>query len=258
MEDNIFTFTKISNIAFYIVGLQRIKIKNKKIADVSTAYKVFAFIFFLLLNIWLFYAALCTFTFLRTLSLSLAITFLLSQVSMSIIIFTHSIYCVGFESDVYREMYCTLLEIEKIINFTSTKQNESLKKSVTIIMLLWLIVKIFHCLLNYYTYHLQLAPYNICLCIFDFQMVRFMFEVNFIARRFEVFNYHLSRFYITENDKENFNVRDGLLVRFWRTTDCPKIKSNEVHENLTLVCNKLIEVVNMLAVYYELLVQFNI
>lgn len=255
MENNIFTFTKLTNIFYYFTGLKRISVKNHKINDVGIAYKVCSFFFFFSLFICFLYVTFLNFVMSKMYSLSLVITFTLSQVSMSFIIFANLIYCVGFRADINKEMYNTLLEIDEITNFTTANQNKGIKTSIVAVMLFWFIIKSIQCLINFYTYLFYYTPYNISLCILDLQIIRLVFEINIIARRFEVLNYHLSRTYIKENDYKNFDKRDSILMRFWRITDFSEIKPNNACENLIFVCSKQVEVVNMLASHYELLVQ---
>lgn len=188
---------------------------------------------------------------------SVAITFLVNQISIVITLWIILIYNAAFNTKKTLKIYRILIDIDEIIEFPS-ERNKSIKRTITIFFVTWITFRIAQWTISSLIWpkHNTIAS-NISIFIIDFSLVRFIFEINIIARRFEYLNRYLIHKHEIENDLQIFYVQDSIITRFWRMKDLSKVKINLSHEKILSIHNKLIEIVSMITTCYDTLVNFH-
>lgn len=257
VESNIIVFVKYTNIIFNIVGLKRIETRRNELQVVGKRYKMYSTVLLLSVIFWYIYFAIINIRKIYKFNFSVAITFLVNQISIVITLWIILIYNAAFNIKKTLKIYRILIDIYEIIEFPS-ERNKSIKRTITIFFLTWITFRIAQWTISSLIWpkHNTIAS-NISIFIIDFSLVRFIFEINIIARRFEYLNRYLIHKHEIENDLQIFYVQDSIITRFWRMKDLSKVKINLSHEKILSIHNKLIEIVSMITTCYDTLVNFH-
>lgn len=188
--------------------------------------------------------------------LSLTVTYALCQISVILAILMIHIESLIFAFNYSRDIFNMLLQIDRKLDFEKTKQNQGIKTTIILSYVTYVLMKSIHIYFNLCWSLLHTMPYQLCCIIWDLQAIRFVLEVNFIARRFEVFNQNLTMYTKVEVEK-----LDGILIRIWRVSrnflQDSNFKVNDKSVQIIVAThNELVRVVNKLNSRYSLMVGF--
>lgn len=258
-KSNIYDFVRYSNKINYVLGVKTLNIKNEQFRKTNNSYKIYGWVLTFSLFIW----TASTFEKNvrryreRTPSLSLISTYVLSQVTLLLLLLVVQVNNIIFGSRNTRMMLSLLLKTDMKIQFEKTRQNKYIKISVILTYLVYFIIKFIQFYINFSRTVINQFPYQ-CGCILaDIHTIKFILETNLVARRFEVLNYRLKM--LMKFGLNTYDEGDSILIRFWRTknkhfSEDECIKNYFPIEKLLSAHNELSRVVEKLNRQYSMMV----
>lgn len=225
IDKNIKILVQYYNYYTYIFGLQKIKLVNGKFFKVEKFYKLYAFIFMMVLV----YYNLCGLKHkydikYKQKSVPFIITIIIfysSTLIGYIIIMINSIF---FSQEIYEKILSTISKVNNRLGLDENDEiySKNLKMYITIVHILYFIFKTICTIIDYMTFTSPYAIYLQSLMTgLDLEIIHFVVELNIVSRLFERVNSELKYFSTCPIDMKN-----GILFKIWSKN---KTKSNFIH-----------------------------
>lgn len=264
-KDNLCAFLTFTNQIYTFVGLKKIAIGDGPVlVTIGYIYKIFASILTICLSsLLIHHTSFNIGVYAGFRSFCLILIYALSQYSALVTYFIASFKNITIDLKTTKNLYSLLLEIDTNIEYKKTSQNKSQELFMVLVYVLYGVLRFCQIYANQLVWSRFFSwTYNASCILIDLQLIRFIFEINVVARRFEVLNCRLKSYLKNNCNEKNYDVRDGALSKLWSTRNNKiidvKINGKEDLEMLLSTYNKLIEVVDTLNSCYGLLVSMNI
>lgn len=212
LKSNIYTFLRYTNVINNLIGQKNVDIHHFK--PMNNAYKTYVLFLSMILSIIFIIIIhvqqlLLVLKYFHVFSLNLA--YALMNISMLLIFvvtqFESLLY--GFRHSIV--IFSLLIEIDHEIEFDKSKQNEGIEKSIIVTYIVYALVKFLNIYSNKAGNWFYLFLYHACSTNVDLHFIRFVLEVNFLTRSFEVLNQQLT----INIPNTMFDIGDGILIRIW-------------------------------------------
>lgn len=243
----------------YTLSNNDIQVCGNRIKSTNVLYKAYGWILSIILSSLLFFTTFRNIhhIFQKYNSLSLTVTYSLSVISifLSFVFIQADRMLYGFQY--IKNLYVLLLRIDlKIQN--EHQQYKDIIETSRLIHCVYFFFKSVHIVVDYFCLSTNVFPLHICHIIMDLQIIRFVLEVNLVARKFETLNQLLSVTNSTNPTKTFLEESDRLLIRFWRTSikkfDKRFLLVNRCNEKLFFAYNELSMIMENLNSRYSLMV----
>lgn len=248
---------KYTNLFCTIFGLKIMELnRNNDLKNVSLTYKIYSCISTILIVTRMSIKIVQNYIqmMIEYNSLSMAYIYIMTISLVIILLIYVTIKNVSIASKTSKSIYTTLMKADTKLKFENQKQNDGAAKHLLTFYFTFIALKIIQAFANSSWSNMQNWTYHLLCTIVDFHLMRFIFEVHMLARRFEVLNHCLrSCSHVELNDY----VHDCISIRIWRIKNHFRVVNgvqNERFEKLLSVHNDLIRVLNKFNAQYGLMV----
>lgn len=237
------------------LGLTRLKYEKSVVQTTGFCYKIFAMSIIMFVCVSTPRLLYVNFTEISQFFQSEMIMSIISIISQifSVLNFFIIITLSNFmNGNVSKEMYETLIEIDGRLRKSDEK---SFDEKVVVFNIFFIMVNILQVIMSGLAWPKVLSwPFHILVIVNDMELVRFMFEINLVSKRFETLNNRLKIIEIStiKDDMIDLDMIESLIQTIWKSNKNYQFIFDNEHFDYLKIHSMLSNAVEMLNSIYSL------